>query len=170
MRVMLIGLACTWLAAGAAADEPRVPTGGPPPVIAYAAAKAEKKKAVITLKVLEFRHEARQVKRTALKKVVKDVGGKTVEELVPVEELVTVVVQVPTGYRNAVLSTDDVKARDTAGKSIPPRKLADLLAAERPVLLSTSPEPVDPYHLLTTREDTVILHVDPAKLSSAPKK
>jgi hypothetical protein len=157
------------LTAVAIAGEPAAPKSLYRPMTAYATAKAEGKKTAITLKIVETATEIRMNKKVAYKDEEKVVNGKKVIERVPFEVAYTYQVEVPKGFREVKLTGIDVKARDTAGKAVTMKKLTEILATETPILLSTSADPVDPFHLLTTKAGTVILHVDPAKLDPPAK-
>ena len=138
------------------------------PDTALARAQLDGKKIVVILKVVRTEPEVRVAEQVVVEKVEKEVNGKKVVESVPVKRAYTFQVEVPKGFREVKLFGADVKARDAAGNPVPVGKLPALLAAETPVLLATTPDPVDPFHLLTTKPGTVVLHVDPAKL--APPK
>jgi hypothetical protein len=99
---------------------------------------------------------------TLYETVTKTVGGRTVVEMVPVQREVTVTVMKPKGWREVKLdaAAEGVSAHDTAGKPVAADKLPGLLAKETPVLVSGA-GPVDPFHLLTAKEGTLVLVVPP---------
>lgn len=170
MRALMFGAAAFLTVAAAGADEPPPPKSLRHPDTALARAQVDGKKVAVVVKVVQTAPETRVMKQVVYEAVEKEVNGKKVVEMVPVERTVAFQVQVPKGFREVKLFAADVKARDAAGAAIPAGKLKELLATETPVLLSTSPDPVDPFHLLTTKPGTVILHVDPAKLAAPPAK
>jgi hypothetical protein len=54
-----------------------------------------------------------------------------------------------------------VKAYDTAGKPVEARKVAELLAKETPVLVSSDGQKVGPFHLRVIKRGTLVLVVPP---------
>ncbi len=165
MRALVLGTAAFLLVTSAGADEPPLPKNLNRPVVALARAQADGKSVVVVVKTVQSKFETYTAKQVVYETRERVVGNKTLTEKVPVERIVAYQREVPAGYREVRLTGADVTARGTGGKAITDRKLVELLATEAPVLLSTSRDPVDPFHLLTTKAGTIVLHVDPAKLA-----
>lgn len=168
MRTLVLGFAAFLVVSAAGADEPPLPKSLYRPVVALARAQADGKKVVVVVKTVQSKFETYTAEQVVYETVEKVVGGKSVTEKVPVKRTVAFQRELPAGYREVKLTGTDVTARDATGKAIGDRKLIELLATESPVLLSTSRDPIDPFHLLTTKAGTVVLHVDAAKLAPPP--
>lgn len=168
MRALVFGIAGFLVVGAAGGQEPQLPKSLRRPDTAFARAQADGKKIAVVVKLVHTEAEVRVAERVVIEKVEKVVNGTKVIETVPVKQTYAYQVEVPKGFREVKLLGADVKARDAAGNTVPVGKLPALLAAETPVLVATTPDPVDPFHLLTTKPGTLVLHVDPAKL--APPK
>ncbi len=64
--------------------------------------------------------------------------------------------------------SQDVRAYDAANREIDRRKLPELLAKERNVLVSADGKMVDPRHLRNVEKDTIILVIQEVKGPSGP--
>jgi hypothetical protein len=172
MRLTALGAAGLLLALTtntSGADEPKLPASTDTPITAYAKAEAfAKGSAIITLKVVdsEAATETRDV--VVYESVTQEKDGKRIVVMVPVVKKVTVTVLKPKRWREVKVNTGDagVSAHDTAGKPIPANKLPELLKKEVPVLVAPG-RPIDPFHLLTAKEGTVVIVVPPNVLNPA---
>lgn len=170
MRACLL-LTAVLLVPAAGAQEPKLPTNMDIPFTAMAKAAADPKGgATVTMRMLTVAPVEVTKKITQYEAVTKVVGGKQVVEAVPVEREVKVPVMKATGWRAFSFATAEkgVMVHDTAGKPLAADRVAALLAKEVPVLVSMTGEPVDPFHLLTVKEGTLVLVVPPHLLFPPP--
>jgi hypothetical protein len=160
--------ACLVLSGGVRAQEPRLPANMKTPITAYARFAQGPGGGSVFLRMVNT--IAVPEKKTVTEYVAKtrDVGGRTEIVTVPVTKEVMQYVQKPMGWREVEIKTitQGFSAHDTAGKAVAKTKLATLLAEETPVLVSTE-GPIDPFHLLTAKEGTLVL-VTPAMLLAQP--
>lgn len=156
------------LVASAGADAQPAPKSLQRPQTALARAKAEGAAIAVFVKVVNVESVPKVVTQQVFETVEKVVNGAKVTEKVPMTRTVQFMDHVPKGYREVKLTGADVKARTAAGAAVPAEKLPELLAADTPVLLNTDREPVDPFHLLTTKPGTIILQVEWDKIAPPP--
>jgi hypothetical protein len=171
VRARLLLLTAVLLAPAARAQDPKIPGNMDLPFTAMAKAAADPKGgATITMRMLTVAPADVTKKVTQYEAVTRVVNGKQVVEAVPVERQVTISVMKATGWRELRFGTADrgVMVHDTAGKPLPGDRVAAALAKEVPVLVSMTGEPVDPFHLLTAKEGTLVLVVPPHLLFPPP--
>jgi hypothetical protein len=162
MRAQLVFVTAALLVPTARADDPKLPASMDLPFTALAKASTDPKGgATITLRVVATAPAIATKKVIEYRAVIKEVNGKQVTEQVPVEREVPITVMKPTGWREVKIGTGEkgVSFHDTAGKPVAADKVVTLLAKEVPVLVAA--EPIDPFHLLTTKEGTLVLVVPP---------
>jgi hypothetical protein len=160
MRTLTL-VAVALFAAVGRAEVPKPPAIAIAPQTALARAAANDGKVTITVKLLIVAPTTGY--RTVGDQVTKIVDGKAVVE--------TVTRKVPytfmkgAGWREVKIDAAEmgVSITDSTGKAISPDKLAELLDKETPVLVSAT-GPVDPFYLLTVKEDTLVLVVPPQLL------
>jgi hypothetical protein len=160
MRTFTLAAAALFAVAGRA-EEPQLPANAVAPATAHARAVTKDGKVIVTLKLLVV--TAATAYRTVNEQVTKTVDGKTVSE--------TVTKKIPytfmkgQGWREVKVdaAAKGVSITDAAGKVIAPDKLANLLEKDTPVLVSAN-GPVDPFYLLTVKEDTPVIVVPPQVL------
>jgi hypothetical protein len=158
---MLALVATALFAAVGRSEEPKPPAIAVAPQTAHARALVNDGKVTITVKMLIVAPTTGY--RTVNEQVTKDVDGKVVVE--------TVTRRIPytfmkgAGWREVKLdaASKGVSITDAAGKAIAPDKLVKFLEKDTPVLLSAT-GPVDPFYLLTVKEDTLVIVVPPQVL------
>jgi hypothetical protein len=164
MRTLTLAAAALF-AAAARAEEPKLPAIAVPPQTAHATAATKGGKVTVTLKLLVVAPATAY--ETVNEQVTRTVDGKTVVE--------TVTKKVPYtfmkghGWREVRVNAADkaVSVRDAAGRPVPADKLTKLLEKDTPVLVSVN-GPVDPFYLLTVKEDTLVIVVPPRLLAGPP--
>lgn len=171
VRVRLMLLAAALLAPAARGQDPKLPANMDLPFTAVARVAANPKGGpTVTLRMLTVAPANVAKKVTECQPVTKVVNGKQVIEAVPVEREVTITVMKATGWRvlSFGLADKGVSAHDAAGRPVAADRVATLLAKDVPVLVSMTGEPVDPFHLLTVKEGTLVLVVPPHLLFPPP--
>jgi hypothetical protein len=152
MQPLLAALTAVTLAAALRPDDAPSPPQGPPPkgAVARTASRA-----------IELTEPVSEIVAVERRRVVQ-VDGRFVTEAY--RENVVV-------YRQVVrrIEAKDVRAFGTDGKEIEAARLAELLQAGLPVLVSADGRPVDPFYLRLLKEGTVILVVgEPAPRGAEP--
>jgi hypothetical protein len=101
--------------------------------------------------------------RTVNEQIKRTVDGKTVVETVT--RKVPYTLMKGQGWREVKVDAAEkgVSITDAAGKAIAPDELAKLLGKDTPVLVSAN-GPVDPFYLLTVKENTLVIVVPPQVL------
>lgn len=149
----------------ASAQEPSIPTPKHlmPPFTALATATKTKKVQVTVRLPSVVDRFAKESAKKAVTSVVKTADGKiaTVQRFETYERVVRT--DAPGPLRSVTLPAPDVRVRTTNGAIVPIGKLPTLLAKETPVLLGLD-KTFDPYHLLTTKPDTLVLLVPDTKV------
>lgn len=164
MRTLTLAAAALFAAVGRA-EEPKPPAVAIAPQTAYASAATKDGKVTVTLKLLVVAPATGY--RTVNEQVTRTVDGKTVVE--------TVTKKVPYtfmkghGWREVQVNAADkaVSVSNAGGKPVPADKLTKLLEKDTPVLVSVN-GPVDPFYLLTVKEDTLVIVVPPQVLAGPP--
>ena len=166
MRILTLALAM-FLASATCAEEPKLPANMTPPMTAFARAEADGSAVIVTLKLVNSVPQTGMRTVTDYVTVQKNVGGKVVAEKVPVTKTVTYTIMKPLGWREVKVDAADkgISFTDAAGKPIAPEKLVKMLSKDTPVLVSTT-GPVDPFHLLTVKKDTIVIVAPPQVLST----
>lgn len=127
------------------ADESKLPTNVIPPTTAYARASIDGKTHLVIVKLVE-------------------------PELVTSTEKPKAAALRAKGWREVKVDLLDpaVQVHDVTGKRVAPDRVVKLLEKETPVLVSESGA-VDHFHLLTTKESTLIFSVPSNSLSPPPQ-
>lgn len=159
MRMLMLVVAL--FASAVRAEEPKPPAIAIAPQTAYARAAASDGKVTINLKLLVVAPTTAY--RTVNEQVKKNVDGKVLIETVT--RKVPYTLMKGQGWREVKVNAaaKGVSITDATGKAITPDRLAKLLEKDTPVLVSTS-GPVDPFYLLTVKEDTPVIVVPPQVL------
>lgn len=153
------------------AEEPKVPKNLVLPTTHPAQAFTEGGKTTIVLKLFSTAPTSVTKTITVNEAVSATVDGKQVIQIVPVEKKVVETVMAVVGWQkvSVTLGEGGVSAHDVAGKPIAAEELMRRLVKETNVLVSAA-GPIDPYHLQTTKENTVVIVVPISVLSPVPKK
>jgi hypothetical protein len=146
--------AAVLVAAAIRAEEPRLPANLTQPTTAYAKATADGKSVSVMLKLVEMAPTTET--KTVNVQQERIVDGKKVVETVTKKVLVCVMK--PQRWREVRVDAADkaVSISDASGKPIAAGKLVKLLEKDTPVLVSVTGA-VDPFHLLTVRENTLVI-------------
>lgn len=156
---IFLGLTCT-LALIAQEPEPKTLIR---PFTAYASAKKAQKKLQITIRVPTVIDRFKPVTHTVpVYSVVEKDGQKFTVMRNEKREGVSRE-DAPGPYKTLEFSGASVKAHGVDGAAIPPARLVEILATEKPVLLNFE-DSIDPYHLQTMKPDTVILNLAKSKI------
>jgi hypothetical protein len=160
MRALTLAAAALFAVAGRA-EEPKLPANAVAPATAHASAVSNDGKVTVTLKLLVV--TAATAYRTVNEQITRTVDGKTVVETVT--RKVPYTLMKGQGWREVKVDAAEkgVSITDAAGKAIAPDKLAKLLEKDTPVLVSAN-GPVDPFYLLTVKENTPVIIVPPQVL------
>lgn len=160
MRLPTLAATVLFAAVGRA-EGPKLPAIAIAPQTAYAKAATNDGKVTITLKTLVI--VSATGTKTEYAQVKKLVDGKEVVEIVP--QLKTYTFMKGHSWREVRMDAADktVSITDVAGKPVPADRLAKLLEKDMPVLVSAN-GPVDPFYLLTVKEDTLVIVVPPQVL------
>lgn len=127
--------------------------------VAHARAAGAGTKRGIIVKVLDRKFVPMTRKQIVQSLETSIVDGKEVQTPVDREVTVQYMTCEISGFREVTVLARDIKAQTVAGEAVPPAQLIRRLQAETPVMLSYSGA-VDPYFLLTTKPDTLILSVE----------
>ncbi len=157
MRILTLLFAAALLATGWAA-EPKLPASMSQPITAYAKATPDGNTVIVTLKLVNSVPQTANRTVTDYVTVQKTIGGMVVTEKVPVTKTVPYTFMKPLGWREVKVDAADkgISFTDAAGNSVAPEKLAKILSKGTPVLVSTD-GPVDPFHLLIVKENTIVI-------------
>jgi hypothetical protein len=142
--------------AGAGAEEPELPQFATGPTTALARAERQADEIVVVLRVVDTRLENRIVERQVWSdvQVIENGSARDEKREAVVQDLVPVAV--PKRFRELTLPAKAFHVRSVKGERITDEALLAALAKETPVLLNFEPS-LDAFHLLTVREDVLIL-------------
>lgn len=154
-------LICTSIVAG---DEPKNPGSPFAPSLAMAKASTADGKTTITLKQLVPVCVCEP--RTVTESITRMVDGRPIVETVAKTVMVTVC---KSEWRSQTVNVagKGVSVHDTAGNPVTKANLASLLAKETAMLVSVN-GPVDPYHLQTTKPNTLVIVIPPPVMVPQP--
>lgn len=133
------------------------------PFTALAKANKDGKKVSFTIRLVDYSYVTKTAKKVFISVEKKIVDGKEVDVRVPKEQVVQYGEPVVKGFREVKLAAKDLKGVDAAGNKLGIPKLVSLLAEEKPILISHTEE-IDPFYLLNTRKDAIILIIDQEKV------
>jgi hypothetical protein len=121
----------------------------------------------IIIRVLERKSTPMTRKQLVTEQVSVLEDGKEVVKNVQREVEVTYLKTEISGFREVTLLPRDIEAKTVLGETIPNGRLVQMLNEERPVLLNYG-DAVEPFHLATTKPNTVVLGVKSTQIYPDP--